>query len=162
MRVTDTLTFLAGSWRLQRSLSDHRSGASGSFTGTARLEPLPGGSAPAAGPGGAALSPAELSYQEEGELRFGEHRGPASRSLIWIGLASGAAQVRFADGRPFCVVDLRPGEWAAGHPCNRDRYLVSYRVLGPDQFEERWQVRGPAKDYHAVAMLTRLPGGCGR
>lgn len=141
MRVPDTLGFLAGSWRLSRSLTDHRAGASGSFTGTARFEAVAGWR--------------ELSYLEEGELRFGGHRGPATRRLLWRALPGGPADVRFPDGRRYCLVDLRPGSWDARHPCGRDLYRISYRVLGPDQFQEHWLVRGPAKEYEAAATLTR-------
>lgn len=139
MRVTDTLAFLAGTWRLSRSLSDHRAGVGGTFTGTARFGAVGDG----------------LSYLEEGEFRFGGHRGPATRRLLWRELPAGQADVRFPDGHRFCLVDLRPGGWDTRHPCGRDLYLVSYRVLGPDQFQERWLVRGPAKDYEALATLTR-------
>lgn len=145
MRVNGTLAFLAGGWRISRTLTDHRSAVTGRFTGTAAFTGRP------------ERPQQELGYLEEGDLRFGDHAGPAARSLTWLGLPGGGADVRFADGRPFCVVDLRPGSCETGHPCNRDYYRISYRVLGPDQFEERWQVRGPAKDYDATAVLTRLP-----
>ena len=162
MLVPDTLGFLAGGWRLNRSLTDHLSGVSGVFSGTADFGPVAsGGTAPFGPPGSgnAAAWPADrpgaLSYLEEGELRFGTHAGPATRSLTWLGVA-GAADVRFPGGRPFCLVDLRAGSWNGDHPCHPDSYLISYRVLGPDQFEERWRVRGPAKDYDAAATFTRL------
>lgn len=154
MRVTDTLAFLAGPWLLHRSLTDHRSGATGTFTGTALFTPAASGPA-APGPGGPGPGPLELGYLEEGELRFGSHHGPASRSLRWLRLPGGAADVRFPDGRRFCLVDLRAGEWEADHPCGRDLYHVSYRVLGAGELEERWLVRGPGKDYQAAAILTR-------
>lgn len=141
MRVTDTLAFLAGAWQLHRWLTDHRTGTSGELNGTATFTPVPGQ------PG--------LRYREQGELRFGTHQGPAARSLVWLGLPGGAAEVRFPDGRLYCVVDLRAGGWEADHPCGPDLYHVSYRVLGDDQVEERWLVRGPAKNYQATAILTR-------
>ncbi len=146
MRLPDTLAFLAGTWQLHRVLTDHRSGTGGTLAGTATFAPAPGQPGP---------RHRELRYREEGELRFGEHRGPASRSLVWLGLPGGAAEVRFPDGRPYCVVDLRGGGWEADHPCGRDLYHVTYRVLSEDQLEERWLVRGPAKNYQATAMLTR-------
>ncbi len=142
MQVPDTLAFLAGTWRLHRALTDHRSGLTGSLAGTATFAAVPG-------------EPRELHYLEQGELRFGAHQGPASRSLMWLGLPGGAAEVRFPDGRLYCVVDLRAGGWEADHPCGRDLYHVTYRVLSDDQVEERWLVRGPAKYYQATAILTR-------
>ena len=165
MRLPDTLAFLAGTWRLHRALTDHRSGTSGTLEGTATFAPAPG-QPPVPGPGtpgataglsgpGPRPGRPELRYRERGELRFGEHRGPASRSLVWLGLPGGAAEVRFPDGRLYCVVDLRAGGWEADHPCGRDLYHVTYRVLTDDQDEERTLVRGPAKNYQATAILTR-------
>ncbi len=144
MRVTDTLAFLAGTWELRRSLTDHRSGVSGSFTGVARFTPPAGLS-----------SLAELSYLEEGELRFGDHHGPASRRLRWLRLPGGGADVRFPDGHRYCLIDLRDGGWEGDHPCGSDLYRISYRVLSRDEVAEQWLVRGPAKDYQAAAILTR-------
>ena len=43
MRVSDTLAFAAGHWRIERVLADHHSGTQGRFTGSATLsEPAPG------------------------------------------------------------------------------------------------------------------------
>ena len=61
--IPDTLAFLRGRWRLERRLSDHRSGVCGTFTGDAEFA--------------ATDDPAVLRYVERGELRFGGHAGPA-------------------------------------------------------------------------------------
>jgi len=184
--VPDALRLLRGSWRIERRLADHRSGHAGWFRGTARFEPPGPASRPAsrpvrprphqpaparrwppapatplsdnskrplAGPGG---GHGLLTYYENGELAFGEHRGPASRSLIYRGRADGTADVFFADGREFYRLDPRPGRWQARHACGRDEYLVSGRVLGAGLLEERWQVTGPAKDYEIMTTLTRI------
>lgn len=149
MRVPDTLAFAAGHWRIERVLADHRSGTRGRFTGRAVLgEPaLPGGATPGAGPA--------LTYLETGELHFGPHTGPATRRLHYQGLPDGTVDVRFADGHLFYRLDLRSGHCTAVHQCRADRYDITYLVLGEDLMEERWQVRGPAKDYEATATLIR-------
>jgi hypothetical protein len=161
MRVSDTLAFAAGHWRIERVLADHRSGTQGRFTGEAVLrEPVPAGPVPAdAGPGepvpgepdaaGAAL------YLETGELRFGTHTGPATRTLHYQGRADGTVDVRFADGHLFYRLDLRSGRCEAVHQCRADRYEITYLVLSEDVMEERWQVHGPGKDYRATATLIR-------
>jgi hypothetical protein len=154
MRVSDTLAFTAGHWRIERVLADHRSGTEGRFTGQAVLsEPdLPGGAAsPRASPGAGVA----LSYLETGELRFGPHTGPATRSLCYQGLTDGTVDVRFADGHLFYRLDLRSGHCTAVHQCRADRYEITYLVLGEDLMEERWQVRGPGKAYEATATLIR-------
>ena len=142
MRVPDTLAFAAGRWRLERVLADHRSGLVGRFTGQAVLTgpDLPGG---------------PLSYLETGELRFGPHAGPATRSLRYQGLPDGTVDVLFADGHLFYRLDLRSGHCTAVHPCRADQYEITYLVLGDDVMEERWRVRGPDKDYDATATLIR-------
>lgn len=142
MQVSDTLAFLRGCWALERELRDYRSGMTGRFTGRALVTP-------AGGP--------EVSYRESGELQFGTHNGPAQRCLTFRPQPGGAAEVRFADGRFFYLLDLRSGRWQAEHGCGDDHYLLAHRVLGADLLEEQWRVRGPAKDYLAITRLQRKP-----
>jgi Family of unknown function (DUF6314) len=142
--VPDTLAFLRGRWRLERRLDDRRAGVCGTFTGDAEFA--------------ATDDPAVLRYTEDGELRFGGHTGPARRVLLFRALPDGAADVRFADGRGFYVLDLRSGQWSARHGCGADEYTVSYLVRAPGLLEERWHVVGPRKAYETVATLRRRPG----
>jgi hypothetical protein len=151
MEIPDTVGFLLGTWDVDRSIADHRSLVSGSFRGTAVVaaEPRPG-------PGGGSRA----RYEETGELRFGSHAGPASRRLEYAAARDGGAvSVRFADGRPFVDLDLGGGRWQAVHQCGADRYELTTVVRSHDVVEERWRVRGPAKDYDAVTTLTRRPAG---
>jgi hypothetical protein len=137
-----TIAFLRGAWSVERQLTDHRCGARGSFTGRAEFL--------------ATADPGVLRYAEQGELRFGDHRGPASRALLYRELPDGAADVRFADGRAFYRLDLCSGTWTARHDCGQDRYVVSHLVLGAGWLEERWEVTGPRKAYDSVTTLRRL------
>jgi hypothetical protein len=137
-----TAAFLRGAWSIERELADHRCGARGSFTGHAEFL--------------ATADPAVLRYTERGELRFGGHRGPASRALLYRELPDGAADVRFADGREFYRLDLCSGAWTARHDCGQDRYVVSHLVRAPGWLEERWEVTGPRKAYDSVTTLRRL------
>ena len=105
-------------------------------------------------PGPAPPWPA-LCYLETGELRFGTHSGPATRTLRYQGRPDGTVDVRFADGHLFYRLDLRSGRCEAVHQCRADRYEITYLALSEDAAEERWQVHGPAKDYHATATLIR-------
>jgi hypothetical protein len=140
--VPDTLAFLRGRWRLERLLDDQRSGVRGTFTGDAEFA--------------ATEDPAALRYEERGELRLGDHTGPARRALLLRGLPDGAVDVRFADGREFYVLDLRSGHWTARHDCGADDYVVSYLVRAAGWLEERWHVTGPSKAYETVTNLRRL------
>jgi hypothetical protein len=139
-----TLEFLRGRWEVERAITDFAAGQSGSFSGLARCEEATG-------------AVGALAYHEQGELRFGRHRGPASRGVLFQPGPAGTVDVRFADGRPFYRLDLRSGSWSAEHPCGRDSYQVTVRVLGPDAYAERWRVTGPGKDYVMTTTLTRIP-----
>lgn len=162
MRVSDTLAFAAGHWRIERVLADHCSGTQGRFTGSATLsEPAisePGPAEPALSeaddPGPTPSGPA-LCYLETGELRFGTHTGPATRTLRYQGRPDGTVDVRFTGGHLFYRLDLRSGRCVAVHQCRADRYEITYLVLSENAMEERWQVQGPGKDYQATATLIR-------
>lgn len=138
------LAYLAGWWRAERVITDFRSGTPGVFTGTVSFTTL-----------GDPASPGALAYREEGELEYGRHRGPASRSLLYLPAADGAVAVRFADGRPFYRLDLRSGICHADHPCGEDSYHATVRLLGPGAYTEQWRVTGPGKDYLMTTTLTR-------
>jgi Family of unknown function (DUF6314) len=144
-----TLGYLHGDWDVVREIADHRSGVAGSFRGHASFRPQP----EAADADG--LDGRVLELTEQGELRFGARRGPASRSLLYYGCSDGSAEVRFADGREFYHLDLRTGACHAVHPCRADRYAVTVTWLSADSFTEVWQVTGPAKDYDLTSVYTR-------
>jgi hypothetical protein len=153
--VTDTLDFLHGHWRIERHIADHRAGGSGTFDGAARFEACAAG-ADGLEVSGAGVSGVEaLAYHEHGELRFGGHRGPASRSLIYRRRPDAAADVCFADGREFYRLDARSGAWRGQHDCGRDHYAVAGELLDSGRFQERWRVRGPDKDYEITTILVR-------
>jgi len=145
--AVSTADFLAGDWNVVRRIRDHGRGQVGSFRGKASFRPC---AAPEAG--------RVLAYTESGELEFGSHRGPASRSLLVHDLSDGSADVRFADGREFYRLDLRTGICQAEHPCRADRYHVTVTRLSADSYAEIWLVEGPGKDYELLTTYTRV--GC--
>jgi Family of unknown function (DUF6314) len=148
MTIADTLTYLLGQWSLERSLTDHRSGTDGRFEGIVTVAGAPPGQIAADGP--------RARYDEAGTLHFGNHRGPAARSLELVRLESTVVMLHFTDGKPFVDLDLRSGTWRSCHPCGEDLYEMVTVVRSSDEVEERWRVRGPTKDYDAVAILRRL------
>ncbi|MFJ9412634.1 MULTISPECIES: DUF6314 family protein [unclassified Streptomyces] len=129
--VPDTAAYLAGGWRIDRSVYDLESGAEGSFRGTAHFRP------DAAGAG--------ILHVEEGELTWGGAVHPAGRTLRLTPLPDGTAEISFADGRPFHDLDLRTGRWTAVHPCAQDRYEGIFTVVAADEWHVEWRVGGPAK-----------------
>lgn len=189
MEIDDTLAYLLGTWSVARLISDHRSGGTGTFLGTAEVRAPGRGLAHGddggngddrRGPGaedggdegdgveddgagggdGAEAAHRWASYQEVGQLSLGGHEGTATRRLRYRRRVDGAVLMEFGDGRPFVACDLRGGRWQAYHSCGEDRYELRYVVRAQDLLEEHWRVRGPAKDYEAWTTLQRqLPSG---
>ncbi|MFF4694589.1 DUF6314 family protein [Streptomyces chattanoogensis] len=141
--VPDAAAYLAGGWRIERTVYDLRSGTEGSFRGTADFRP------DAAGAG--------LLHTEEGELTWGGTVHPASRTLRLRPRPDGTAEVFFADGRPFHDLDLHTGRWCAVHPCAADRYRGTFTVVTADEWRLEWRVGGPAKDQLLRSVYRRAP-----
>lgn len=130
--VPDVLTYLAGSWRVERSVRDLVSGAVGEFSGTTVFGPHEGGG---------------LLHHESGTFVWQGVPRPAERTLRFLpGTARGTADVRFADGRPFHDLDLTSGRHIVDHPCSADLYRGEFSVLDEDHWRTVWRVCGPAKD----------------
>ncbi|MGC9544462.1 DUF6314 family protein [Streptomyces sp. UG1] len=130
--VPDALTYLAGTWRAERSVRDLASGEEGRFSGTTVFSPLESGG---------------LLHQESGRFVWQGVSRPAERTLRFLpGAAPGTVEVRFADGRPFHDLDLTSGRHVADHPCSADLYRGEFTVLDEDHWRTVWRVRGPAKD----------------
>ncbi|MFF3847472.1 DUF6314 family protein [Streptomyces sp. NPDC002328] len=130
--VPDALAHLAGRWRTERSVRDLASGDTGVFTGTTAFRPLDGGG---------------MLHEESGTFTWQGVPRPAERTLRFLpGPAPGTADVRFADGRPFHLLDLTTGRHTADHPCSADLYRGEFTVADADRWRTVWRVRGPAKD----------------
>jgi hypothetical protein len=130
--VPDVLTYLAGSWRVERSVRDLASGDEGAFSGTTVFGRLAEGG---------------LLHEESGTFVWQGVGRPAERTLRFLpGATPGTADVRFADGRPFHDLDLTSGRHIADHPCSADLYRGEFTVLDEDRWRSVWRVRGPAKD----------------
>ncbi|MEW9515628.1 DUF6314 family protein [Streptomyces tubercidicus] len=140
--VPDAAAYLAGRWRIERTVHDLRTGAEGSFRGTAEFRPDPAGEA--------------LLHIEEGQLTWGGRVQPVSRTLRLRPRPDGTAEIDFADGRPFHDLDLRTGRWTAVHPCAADRYEGTFTAAGPDVWHLEWRVGGPAKDQLLRSEYRRL------
>ncbi|MFI1164089.1 DUF6314 family protein [Streptomyces sp. NPDC020801] len=139
--VPDAFAYLAGRWRVERSVRDLASGEEGRFTGSTVFTPLEG---------------AGLLHREAGTFVWQGVARPAARTLRFLpGSAPGTADVRFADGRPFHDLDLRTGRHTAGHPCAADLYRGGFTALDADRWRTVWRVGGPAKDLVLTTDYTR-------
>jgi hypothetical protein len=144
----DTLGYLLGTWQVTRLIDDRRAGITASFNGATVIAGTPG--ADMAAPG------AQAQYTETGTLRYGTYTGPAQRSLGATRLPGGAVLLSFTSGLPYIELDLSTGVCERRHPCAEDTYDSTLVVRSADMLEERWLVRGPAKDYSAVTTLRRV------
>ncbi|MBD0423971.1 hypothetical protein H0H10_33235 [Streptomyces sp. TRM S81-3] len=141
--VPDVLAYLAGRWRTERSVRDLASGDEGRFEGTTVFEASAGGG---------------LLSRESGAFTWHGVTRPAERTLRFEpGATPAAADVRFADGRPFHALDLSSGHHVADHPCAADLYRGEFTVRDRDHWRTVWRVRGPAKDLLLTTDLTREP-----
>ena len=85
-------------------------------------------------------------------LRYEGQDYDSGRVLLWRFPAPGRVAVLFEDGRPFHEFDPARGE--AEHLCEPDIYRVTY-LFQPDQWDSRWEVHGPKKDYVMETRYTR-------
>jgi hypothetical protein len=139
--VADLRAFLAGAWRLTRRLDDRGAGVSGVLDGEARFD----------------ADGAGLAYREDGDLRMAAYEGRVWRCYRYGFPAPHRAEVYFADGRAFHVLDLSRGHWTAEHACGADLYRGAFRVDGPDTWRATWRVRGPRKDLILRGVYRRGP-----
>lgn len=141
--VTDVLAYLAGGWRVERSVRDLASGAQGSFSGVTEFEPLD--------------DEKGLLHHESGTFVWQDVARPAERTLRFLadGDGAGRADVRFADGRPFHDLDLTSGHHVTDHPCAADLYRGEFTVRDADHWRTVWRVGGPAKDLLLTTDYTR-------
>ncbi|MBQ1091158.1 DUF6314 family protein [Streptomyces sp. B93] len=143
--VPDVMAYLAGRWRVERSVRDLTTGDEGRFTGTTDFRHLDGSG---------------LLHHESGTFVWQGVARPAERTLRFLpGPAPGTADVRFADGRAFHDLDLTTGRHTADHPCSADLYRGEFSVRDRDRWRTVWRVRGPAKDLVISTDYTREAAG---
>jgi hypothetical protein len=145
--VPDVLAYLAGRWRVERSVRDLTSGAQGRFSGATVFGPLDSWDS---------LDGGGLLHHESGTFTWQGVPRPAERTLCFLpGDSPGTADVRFADGRPFHDLDLTSGRHLADHPCSADLYRGEFTVRDQDHWRTVWRVGGPAKDLVLVTEYAR-------
>lgn len=128
-----------GSWRVERTISDHLTGAPGRFDGTAIFTP----------------EHDALRYREEGTLRLADGRPlAATREALWR-WEDGEVAVLFADGRLFHRFVPEGEGPGSDHPCGRDLYRVRYDLVAWPVWLTRWEVEGPAKSYAMTTTYRR-------
>jgi hypothetical protein len=130
---TDLITWLAGTWTVERDINDGH----GSFHGEATFTPDPDGTA--------------LTWHEEGTMTLGELTLPATRTLT----LDAAGHISFSNGLPFHDLALTDGACDAFHPCGPDAYTGRYERVDDDTLLVTWHVKGPRKDDVLVSRYAR-------
>lgn len=138
--VADLRAFLEGVWRLDRSISDYRSGKTARFEGRALFEPSNRG----------------LCYSETGKVFLDDSSFAASRSYLFVFPEDRFAEVRFDDGNLFHDLDLSGGAWSAEHFCSPDRYRGAFNAESREAWSSRWRIQGPRKDQEISTGYRRL------
>ena len=143
MAVTSNISIhdFGGTWRIDRTIHDAKSGSVGRFTGVAEFV--------ADGDG--------MIYREDGQLMLGN--GPAmkaTRAYHWH-QDGGQIVVHFEDGRDFHRFTPNAQSDRAEHFCDPDTYRVKYDFADWPEWRCEWRVHGPRKDYVMVSHYRREP-----
>lgn len=144
VHIHDLLNYLRGSWLFERKVFDALRDETATATGNARFaDELMNGR-----PG--------LRYREDGELELGDITVQTEREYIYGFLADGGvAEVRFADGRFFHVLDLSKGMVRVEHQCGEDNYQGLFRALTDQAWLSVWRVTGPRKSQVITTHFIR-------
>jgi hypothetical protein len=140
--VGDLARFLVGRWTIEREIAGHQQGPT-RFSGSARITHTDGG---------------DLEYAEIGMLTIGAAPLEAGRRLSLHLVSQASAEVRFADGTPFRLLDLSAGWWRVHLACADDRYRGRFLARSNDELAVRWHVEGPRKQYVSSSRYTRCTG----
>ena len=134
-----SLSDFEGAWQIARAVEDFTGGPLVRLDGTARFITGDGG----------------LWLHEVGEMRIGDAAPmQAERRYFWQ--ANGAQiDTYFDDMRPFHSFDPAQDAPAAHHDCAPDAYDVAYDFGDWPQWQARWRVRGPRKDYQMITRYWR-------
>jgi hypothetical protein len=128
---------LLGTWTLNRTVEDRRSGERREVRGSATLTED---------------GPDRVTWQESGTMTWPGHSVPVTRTLRVVRDPAGWV-VHFEDGRVF-------HPWAVGaqvdHPCPPDHYrgLVETEGDPVTRWTVVWEALGPEKDYRMVTEHT--------
>jgi hypothetical protein len=139
--VADAAAFLRGKWVIDRDIVDSRSGAAGTFRGTAEFAP----------------DGAAWTWVEAGRLQWTAETHQAGRRLL-VAVQPDVpciVDVAFDDGKFFHRADLSSGSDTFVHGCAPDTYNGTWTVDSPDLFRLTWDVEGPAKQLTIRSTYSR-------
>lgn len=141
--VEDLYGFLHGHWRFERKVHDTKLDQQGECVGEAHFNGENKGEVDA------------LAYREEGDLKIGGIEISTQRDYRFAFPAPSMAEVRFADGRLFHLLDLTKGIVRVEHQCGDDTYHGLFRVLSDNSWLSVWRVLGPRKSQVITTRYLR-------
>ncbi|MDH5188285.1 MAG: DUF6314 family protein [Rhodospirillaceae bacterium] len=132
-RIDTLQSYLAGDWNLKRVIHQVGEGRKATFNASASFVPDE-------------KSPTDtFIYSEEGLLETGDEKFDATRTYIYTFIGSALAEVRFADGTFFHVLDLSAGLLRVEHHCADDFYQGLFRAIDFNTWLSVWRIDGPRK-----------------
>lgn len=144
VHISDLIGYLRGHWLFERKVFDATRNQEVTANGQAHyLDEMMN-----AKPG--------LRYREDGEVDLDGVSVQTEREYIYGFLADGGvAEVRFADGRFFHVLDLSKGMVRVEHQCGEDLYQGLFRVLTDQAWLSVWRITGPRKSQVITTHFIR-------
>ncbi len=139
------MAYLAGTWHVARMVADRRAQAEHRMIGAACYTPTADG----------------LQYRETVRWTVNGQTFDAQREYTLVPTGPWRAELYFADGRFFHVLDLSAGAAEVAHACPPDHYAGWYVLDGPDTHRTGWTVTGPRKALSLVSTYTRQSGAAG-
>jgi hypothetical protein len=97
-----------------------------------------------------------IAYVETIQWTVNGQTFDAHRAYTLVPTGPWRAEVYFADGRFFHVVDLRTGRAEVAHACPPDHYAGWYALDDPDTHRTGWTITGPRKDIAITTRYTRI------
>ncbi len=141
-----TFAAFAGSWQLERVITDHLADQRAMFSGCAEFS----------------LQEDGFLYEERGTLAIpGQPEVAATRRYFWQSVGDDV-QVSFEDGREFHRFSLSQTHPVAEHDCPPDFYHVAYDFSLWPCWTALWQVTGPRKNYEIRSQFSRTHLNTGR
>lgn len=141
--VEDLFGFLHGTWRIERKVHDSKLDQEGECVGEASFTTSD------IGPGDA------LAYREDGDLTMGAIETTIQPEYMYSFAAPSMAEVRFADGHLFHLLDLTKGIVRVEHQSGDDVYHGLIRVLSDQSWLSVWRVVGPSKSQVITTRYLR-------
>ena len=94
-------------------------------------------------------------YNESGILKSDSFQSKAHQDYIWV-IKPDGWQINFSDGSHFHDLLLENKEQHVYHKCVNDIYNGEFLLNLPNEFEVKWKVSGPQKDYVSHTYYNKI------